>query len=236
MARHLSMADFFTPEMSRAYDAKNSRLAPIADGLHFLVRLVLQALPDEARILCVGVGTGAEILSLAREYPRWRFVGVDPSAAMLEVCRERLQQAGVMDRCVLIPGYVQDVPAGEGFDAAVSLLVGHFVKREERPAFYRHMHARLKQGGTLVNAEISFDLDAAEFPSMLAVWERVQSLMGATPESLASLPNTLRNVLTVLAPAEVEAILRANGFSSPVRFFQAAMIMGWYARKSTQAE
>jgi tRNA (cmo5U34)-methyltransferase len=92
------------------------------------------------------------------------------------------------------------------------------------------MHARLKRGGYLVNAEISFDLDSQEFAPMLVTWERVQSLMGATPESLRSLPNTLRNVLTVLPPAEVEAILRAAGFP-PVRFFQAAMIMGWYALK-----
>jgi tRNA (cmo5U34)-methyltransferase len=225
------MSDFFTRDMSRAYDEKNRRLAPIADGLHFLTGLALQGLPERARILCVGVGTGAEILSLSREHPGWRFVGVDPAPAMLDVCRERLEQAGIMNRCELIQGYVRDVPLEESFDAALSLLVGHFVKREERPGFYGDMHARLRRGGCLVNAEISFDLDSAEFAPMLATWERVQSLMGATPESLRSLPNTLRNVLTVLPPAEVEAILRAAGFPLPVRFFQAAMIMGWYALK-----
>jgi tRNA (cmo5U34)-methyltransferase len=225
------MSDFFTRDMSRAYDEKNRRLAPIADGLHFLTGLALQGLPERARILCVGVGTGAEIFSLSREHPGWRFVGVDPSPAMLDVCRERLEQAGMMDRCELIQGYVRDVPLEESFDAALSLLVGHFVKREERPGFYGDMHARLRRGGYLVNAEISFDLDSEEFAPMLATWERVQSLMGATPESLLSLPNTLRNVLTVLPPAEVEAILRAAGFPRPVRFFQAAMIMGWYALK-----
>jgi tRNA (cmo5U34)-methyltransferase len=225
------MSDFFTRDMSRAYDEKNRRLAPIADGLHFLTGLALQGLPERARILCVGVGTGAEILSLSREHPGWRFVGVDPAPAMLDVCRERLEQAGIMNRCELIQGYVRDVPLEESFDAALSLLVGHFVKREERPGFYGDMHARLKRGGYLVNAEISFDLDSGEFAPMLATWERVQSLMGATPESLQSLPNTLRNVLTVLPPAEVEAILRAAGFPLPVRFFQAAMIMGWYALK-----
>jgi tRNA (cmo5U34)-methyltransferase len=150
---------------------------------------------------------------------------------MLDVCRERLEQAGMMDRCELIHGHVQDVPLHEGFDAALSLLVGHFVKREERPGFYGDMHARLRRGGYLVNAEISFDLGSEEFAPMLVTWERVQSLMGATPESLRSLPNTLRNVLTVLSPEEVEAILRAAGFPRPVRFFQAAMIMGWYASK-----
>jgi tRNA (cmo5U34)-methyltransferase len=225
------MADFFTQDASRAYDEKNSRLAPIADGMHFLTRLVLKALPAGSRILCVGVGTGADILALSEEYPQWSFVGVDPSAAMLAVCRERMERSGVLDRCELVHGYVQDVPDGESFDAAVSFLVGHFVKREERLDFYQGVHRRLKRGGIFVNTEISFDLDSEEFPAMLEHWKRVQALMGATPQSLASLPRVLRDTLTVLAPSEVEDILRASGFALPTCFFQAFMIAGWYARK-----
>lgn len=225
------MADFFTPEASRTYDEKNSRLAPIADNMHFLIRLILRDLPSRSRILCVGVGTGAEILSLATEYPEWSFVGVDPSAAMLEVCRKRLEGAGVMDRCELIHGYVQDAPPGENFDAVLSVLVAHFVQRGERPDFYRNIQQRLKTGGYFVSAEISFDLNSPEFPSMLKNWERVQQLMGATPDSLKSLPNALRDVLCVLPPSETESLIRASGISLPVRFFQALMITGWYGRK-----
>jgi len=225
------MADFFTKDASRNYDEKNSRLAPIADNMHFLTRLILKELPARSRILCVGVGTGAEILSLSREYPQWSFVGVDPSAAMLEVCRERMERSGVLDRCEFVHGYVQEVPGGESFDAALSFLVGHFVKRGERLDFYQGMHLRLRRGGYLVNTEISFDLDTEEFPLMLTHWERVQTLMGATPESLASLPRVLRDTLTVLAPSQVEDIMRASGFALPTRFFQALMITGWYARK-----
>lgn len=217
------MANFFNKEASRFYDERNSNLAPIMENMHFLVRLVLQDLPEDARILCVGVGTGAEILSLSKIYPKWTFTGVDPSDSMLEVCRERLEKAGVADRCELIHGYVQDAPAGEEFDATVAILVGHFVPREERASFYQNMHQRLKDGGYLINTEISFDLDSKEFPLMLKNWERVQSLMGATPESLEKLPDMLRNALTVLPPSEVEDIIRASGFSLPVRFFQGTV-------------
>ncbi|MES2472106.1 MAG: class I SAM-dependent methyltransferase [Pseudomonadota bacterium] len=228
------MSGFFSTDASRAYDEKNRRLAPIADGLHFLARLALKDLPPTSRALCVGVGTGAEILSLSQEYPGWRFTGVDPSAAMLEVCRERLTQAGVMDRCELVEGYVQDVEQGENFDAALSILVGHFVKLDARADFYGNMQGRLKPGGMIVNAEISFDLDSAQFPPMLTNWERVQALLGANPESLKTLATTLREGLTVLPPAKVESLLRASGFPLPVRFFQAFMIMGWHAVKPAQ--
>lgn len=87
----------------------------------------------------MGVRTGAEILSLSKKYPEWSFLGVDPSTPMHEVCRERLQGAGVIDRCELINGYVQDAPIGVNFDAVLNVLVAHFVKREDRPDFYRNI-------------------------------------------------------------------------------------------------
>ncbi len=224
-------ADFFTKEVSEAYDARNSKLSPITDTLHFLIRLALNNLPVQSRILCVGVGTGAEILSLAHEYPDWTFTGIDPSAAMLDVCRARLEEAGVMPRCELRHGYVQDAPEGEHYDAAISLLVGHFLPRDDKTDFYRQMYQRLKPGGYFVNAEISFDLESPEFPAMLQNWARVQSLMGATPQSLQGLPQMLKDTLHVLPPAHIETLMRSAGIALPVRFFQAFMISGWHAQK-----
>ncbi|MCC7460777.1 MAG: class I SAM-dependent methyltransferase [Proteobacteria bacterium] len=227
----LSSNDFFTKDMAQAYDQRNSKLSPIFECMHFLSSLVLKELPGASRILCVGVGTGAEIFSLSKAFPKWSFVGVDPSASMLEVCRERLAQAGILDRCQLVYGYVSDVESGENFDAVLSILVGHFVSREDRIPFFQNMISRLKKGGYLINTEISFDLDSKEFPLMLKNWEQVQSLMGATPESLAALPKQLRELLTVLPSGEFENLYRQNGIQNPVRFFQALMISGWYGRK-----
>lgn len=225
------MSHFFTKDVSRAYDERNRKLAAISEGMHFLIRLALHDLPARARVLCVGVGTGAEIMSLSAAFPGWTFTGVDPSAEMLEVCAEKLAQAGLQDRCTLIHGQVQDAPAGAEHDAALSVLVGHFVRREARLDFYQQMTARLRSGGQLVNAEISFDLEAPEFPAMLKDWEQVQALMGATPESLASLPTQLREMLAVLPPREVEDLLRRSGIAVPLRFFQAFMILGWHGVK-----
>ena len=229
--RPAASPNFFSQEIADAYDRRNRGLAPVSDNLHFLLGLTLADLPAEARVLCVGVGTGAEILSLASRYPGWSFVGVDPSEEMLAVGRHRLEQAGVLDRCELLQGYVQDVP-DTGFDAAVSLLVAHFIKREDRPAFYSGVHDRLKPGGRFVSAEISGDLDAPEFPEMLEDWKRIQVLMGATPESLAKLAGMMRDVLAVLPPAETEALWEAAGFGKPIPFFPAFMIRGWRADRA----
>lgn len=225
-----SVIDHFSAAAG-AYDEKNRQLAPISENMHFLIRLLLKEAPAQARVLCVGVGTGAEILSLAKAFPEWTFVGVDPARGMLDVCRERLGNADVLNRCELIHGYVHDAPQGANFDIALSVLVAHFVKREERLSFYQAMSDRLRANGVLVNTEISFDLDSPEFPLMLKNWESVQLLMGATPESLANLAQVLREMLSVLSPAETESLLRQSGFAVPVRFFQAFMISGWYGIK-----
>lgn len=225
------MPDFFNKDAALSYDERNSKLAAISDNLHFLMRLVLADLPKEARILCVGVGTGADILALAQVYPGWRFVGVDPSLDMLDVCRERLRHQGVLSRCELIEGDVHDAPRSPQFDAVVSLLVAHFIARAERPAFYDAVRDRLKTGGRFLSAEISADLDAAAFPALLKDWTRVQALMGATAESLERLPAILQDTLAVVSPSETEALWKEAGFGAPVQFFQAFMIRGWHATK-----
>ncbi len=228
-----TVIDHFT-SAAPAYDEKNQQLAPIADNMHFLIRLILNKAPAKARVLCIGVGTGAEVLSLSKTFPDWTFVGVDPSIGMLNVCREKLRSAGVLDRCELICGYVDDVPTGENFDVAMSIFVAHFVARKDRLSFYKAMFDRLRTNGFLVNTEISYDLSSKEFPLMLKNWESVQQLMGATPESLANLEQVLREGLTVVSPKEVEELLNECGINLPIHFFQSFMINGWYGLKSEQ--
>lgn len=231
MKTNPTVTDHFS-SAAQAYDEKNKQLASIADNMHFLIRLILKNAPARARVLCVGVGTGAEIFSLASAFPGWTFVGVDPSAGMLDVCREKLKSSGLLERCELIQGYVHDVPHKESFDIALSILVGHFVKRDDRLAFYKAMADRLFVNGILVNTEISFDLNSPEFPLMLKNWESVQLLMGATTESIANLPQVLREMLSVISPKETESLLQRSGIQLPIRFYQAFMICGWYGIKN----
>lgn len=225
-------ADFFNKEVAENYDERNSKLAAISDCLHFLTILALKELPPQSRILCVGVGTGAEILSLAEAYPQWTFLGLEPSLDMLNVCRERIKDARLADRCEFVHGYIEDLPRSKSFDAVLSILVAHFIKKEERLNFFKNMTSHLKKNGYLINAEISFDLNSKEFPAMLKGWEQVQTLMGATPESLAMLPKQMREVLTILPPTETEEILKQSGIDMPLRFFQAMMISAWCGKKN----
>ncbi len=225
------MTNFFNKEASEKYDERNKGLAPIFENMHFLIQLILKDLPENSRILCVGVGTGAEILSLAKEYPQFTFVGVDPSAEMLEVCQKKLEAVGVTDRCELIQGYVQDISDEEKFDSVLSILVGHFVKKEEKLDFYKNINQRLKSEGIFIDTELSLDLASESFSLLLKNWEKVQTLMGATPESLKMLPETLKERLSIASPTEIDSLLKESGFKIPIRFSQSFLVVGWYAIK-----
>lgn len=213
------------------YDKKNLPLSTLATTLHFLISLILQPAPARARVLCVGVGTGAEILALSQSFPQWTFVGIDPAKGMLEVCEERLSQAGILDRCELIHGYVQDLPQNESYHVVLSIMVAHFVKHQDRLGFYQAMWQRLRQEGCFISTEISYDLNSEAFAFMLQNWQRVQAMMGASADSLEKLPAVLREQLTIISPADTEALLKQCGIAVPVRFFQAFMISGWYGIK-----
>ena len=72
-----------------------------------LIEAVLSLMPDRARawrILDLGLGSGCLLLTLLREYPQARGVGLEASAEALAVAQENANALGVADRAQLIEG------------------------------------------------------------------------------------------------------------------------------------
>lgn len=218
-----------------SYDQQWSKTAPINAALHFLTRAVLAELPPRANILCVGAGTGAEILALAQHFPEWHFTAVEPSKAMLDVFRRRAEEEGISSRCVFHPGYLDSLPSQDSFDAATAFLVSHFIlERESRSAFFQGIANRLRPEGILLSSDLAGDLAAADCQDLLEVWFRVMSGSGATPspEGLMRMREAYRRDVAILPLQEVREMIMHAGFDSPVLFFQAGMIHAWYAKRS----
>ena len=222
----------FDKERASSYDAQYAKLAPISQALHLLMRVVLSELPAEAQVLCVGVGTGAEMLSLAQEFPQWQFTAVEPAAPMLAVCRKRAEDAGIADRCTFHEGYLDTLPATPPFDAATAILVSHFiVDSEAQRGFYRKIAARLCPDGFLVSAALVSD-PAAASPALLDVWMQMQKYSGVAAEQREAMRGGYGKTFAAQMPHEVEDIIESGGFTPPVQFFQALMIHGWYAKRA----
>lgn len=223
--------DIFNAAFSRQYDASSERLKDISNNLHTLLSLLLRDLPEDAHVLCVGVGTGTEIIRLANQHPGWRFTGIDPSPDMLSVCQEKLELEGLNDRCTLIEGHVIDVPEQDKFDAALCLLVAHFIQHPQRGGIYQHIADRLKPAGQLISAEIAGDMEAPEFDGQLRNWVALQQAYTQRQRDIAEVKAELNQRLLLLPPRQTEALMRGAGFASATPFFQSLLIHGWQAIK-----
>lgn len=221
-------------KVAASYDKQWERLAPINDCLHLLMAAIMGKLPEDAKILCVGAGTGAEIIYLAKRFPKWRFMAVDPSSAMLDVCRRRLSEQGLDKRCTFHADYLDSLSTTEVYDAATSILVSQFISdRSARIDFFRQIALRLTPGGLLVSVDLSATLDTPEFRSILRVWSELMREGGASSPDLEAMRNTYANDVAVLPPEETAAIIASGGFEQPTPFHQVALIRGWYAVKKS---
>lgn len=223
-------------QQASSYDKQAAKVAPIHQGLHFLLEAVFSDLPSEASVLCVGVGTGAELVHLAQKFPRWRFTAVDPSGAMLEVCRAKAEAMGFVDRCHFHEGYVESLPVNGLHDAATCFLVSQFIlEPEARSAFFHRIAQRLKPGGILASADLASDVGSKVYQELLKDWLYMVTA-DVTPERLEQMRVTYDNHVSILPPMTVAAIIEAGGFETPVQFFQAGLIHAWHAKRALSVD
>lgn len=223
----------FDQKMASGYDARNAVWAPEAEALYSLMRVVLAPLPAESRILCVGVGTGADILALAPAFPDWHFTAVEPSSAMLDVCRARVEASGLSARCDFHEGFLDTLPDCEPFDGATCLLVSQFILQPQaRSQFFNQIARRLRPQGTLIHADLAFDLASPTFEKLFEVWVRKMTGGNASPEAARNMRAAYGNHVAVLPPGEVEAIVAAGGFEAPVPFFRNLLIQAWFSHRA----
>lgn len=221
----------FDEEQAASYDKRFAKLAPMRDGLHLAMRMSLMALPAKARILCVGVGTGAEVLYLAEAFPDWHFTLVDPAPAMLAVCRKQVAAAGLSSRCTFHEGFVDTLAIEPAHDAATSLLVSHFIlEREARVAFFREIAKRLVPGGLLVSADIASPVPINSEESVLDLWMRALAYAGMTADMAATYREKLDSGVSILLPTEITAIHGEAGFSSSRLISHTLLMHGWLAQ------
>jgi len=223
----------FGPAHAAAYDEKYAKLAPMRDALHLLTSAVLADLPAEARILCVGAGTGHELLYLAQKFPQWQFTAVEPSAPMLEVCRRKTDAAGITSRCLFHEGYLDTLPSSPPFDAVTSLLVSQFILTPDaRTDFFRTIAQQLLPGGYLVTADLASDTASATYQNLLDIWIRLMRETGSPPEQLEKMRTTYGRDVAVLPVDQISSLIASAGFENPILFLQTGLIHAWYAKRA----
>lgn len=222
-------------QQASGYEQQQKKLAPIHEGLHFQLEWIFADLPETSRVLCVGLGAGAELSYLARQFPAWSFTVVEPSGAMLDVCRQRAEKEGFGSRCQFHEDYLESLPGGELHDAATCFMVSQFILDDAaRSRFFGSIAGRLKPGGILASADLSAAVGSYAYKALLRAWVNMLHAARVPADAVERTHATWARDVAILPPAEVEAIIRRGGFESPVPFYQAGLIQAWFSRRSRQ--
>jgi len=187
----------------------------------------------------LGVGDGR--IAVEAAVRGCAITGVDLSAAMLDLCRQRAADAGVLERLTLLQADFRDFQLAQ--PAALIALpyhsIGHLVGLEEKRNGFAHVFSQLRPGGrfifddflmtpALVAQMRQVQLRAA-YRSMagadVLLWvtslvnERSQSIMVVTWEDELDAEGTLarrryrRLSLSWLEPAQARDLLEQAGFT-----------------------
>ncbi len=222
----------FDQQRASSYDTQFKKLDPIKEALHLLIRMVFADLPASARILCVGAGTGAELIYLAQAFPHFHFTAVEPAKPMLDICRQRAEESGVASRCTFHLGYLDSLPKSDSFDAATCLLVSHFfMKSEKRIDFLNQIAEKISPRGYLVSADLASNVTPSTGTDQFKLWLRAMAYTEIPAEEIEKMRVSLGRDVAVLSPQQVQSLIESSGFETPILFFQSILIHAWYSRR-----
>lgn len=207
----------FQQQGALEYDSRISTLVPAYKVLHLISAAMLKTrLPENARVLVVGAGTGAEILALAAQNPHWQITALEPSADMLALARQKCVAAG-LGNVVFFTGYVTDLPVAAPFDAALCLLVMHFIETvAAKQQFLTEIAAHLNVGAPLLLGDL-MQFDTTEHTALVhyAVGQ------GLPEEYGAALRQRLMREFFTVSLATLTQLAVAAGLTTPENYFRA---------------
>jgi tRNA (cmo5U34)-methyltransferase len=222
----------FDEVLAAKYDRRIRLFCPSYDALHQMIVPWLEDLPEQSSFLSAGAGTGAEVITLGKRFPSWRFVAVDVSSDMLNACQRRVGETGMANRVALFHGRLQEYQPSLPYDAASSVFVSHFIKgREEKLAYFRSIAAKLKPGGLFILADLVGDKGSPDFERLLEAWLAFYASHGVSAEELAQDKSHIDTDVAFIPESELFALLNEAGFTAPIRFCQTYLFGGWVATK-----
>ncbi len=154
-------------------------------------------IPEDARCLDLGCGSGDVTLELARLAPKGRAVGTDLDAEKIELARADAAQAGIANVEFTVDDVMQPPTDGRLFDVIyVRFLLTHL---PDPAAALACIRSRLAPGGVVIVEDIDFTGHFCH-PSNDSFWRYVEwysqavQSRGADPNIGPRLPGLLRDV------------------------------------------
>lgn len=223
-------ANFVDPERVRQYvEVGPPAFAPGHAGLLQMIGVLLgEAVPDEGELLVVGAGGGLETKYLASVEPHWRFVGVDPASAMLDLARAVAGPAAG-NRMTLVEGTVFDAPPGP-FDAATCVLVlGLIADDGGKLATLEEVRRRLKLDAPFILVDQCIDLFAPDAARRLDRYGNYALRSGVAAETVSNAKAAISASTSMVPEWRDRELLDQAGFHDTELFYAGMAWRGWVA-------
>jgi ubiquinone/menaquinone biosynthesis C-methylase UbiE len=178
------------PETAAAWDAGGGAELPTrAEQQALLLALLGASNVDDRAVLDLGVGSGLVAETVLDELPRATLVGVDFSAPMLELARDRLRRFG--SRARLSQGDLSRPAEIElprlRYAAAFSIQTLHHLDDAQKAAAFAWIAGLVEAGGLVVVVD-RVEVEQALFGDWQVAWRLVDpSASGTYAEHLAEL-------------------------------------------------
>ncbi len=222
------------PIATNEYDQMAKMALPGYEAMHTMVLSCLRSrLPQTANLLIVGAGTGKELVSIGQGNQDWQMLGVDPSADMLSLAEEKIQQHGLSERVKLFQGYTENLPATPLYDAATSILVMHFIADDgSKLAFLESIAQRLKSSATFILVDVFGEKNTPQFEQMVSFVKAYWQEMEIPPEKTEKLLEKVNQGVYPISEVRVLELLQQAGFGNVMRFYTGLWVGGWMATKN----
>lgn len=220
------IADFeFGEETAAVFDDMLSRSVPFYDEIQRMVaQLAGDFASDGSSVYDLGCSTGTSFLRLDQTIPRdlnVRFVGVDSSAEMLEIARQKLAECRFDRPHELICDDLTSVPI-ENASAVLLVLTLQFVRPLYRSQIIRRIREGLTENGCLILVEKVLGENSTYNRLFIKHYYEMKKRNGYSELEIAQKREALENVLIPYRLEENKELLREGGFRHIDVFFK------WY--------
>ncbi len=223
----------FDQNVAEVFDNMITRSVPLyaesQELIPRLIQLMLGKSQDKSKEVCIvdlGCSTGTSLLKLAdrfpaEHYPQLKLIGVDNSAAMLDECQKKIDEAGKDPRIEIVCDDIRNVQ----FESVSLVVVNYtlqFVPVEERLDLLKKIRGFLRSGGKLLLSE-KFCHNDPEFDRLIfELYFEYKRKNGYSDLEIARKRDALENVLIPYTVDENRRILVEAGFVEP------EVILKWF--------
>ncbi|HLU66954.1 MAG TPA: ubiquinone/menaquinone biosynthesis methyltransferase, partial [Kofleriaceae bacterium] len=200
--------------IARRYDLLNRVLSLGLDRAWRRRTAAALELGAAPRVLDLATGTGDLALAILRRHPDATVVGIDPSAAMLAIARDKIARRGLARSVELQVGIAEQLPLADASVDAVTIAFG-LRNVPDRERALREMARVTRPGGRVAVLELGEPRGRVLGPLARFHIHRVVPRLGALLSGAREYRYLERSIAAFPPPEEVAAMMVRAGLEPP---------------------